>query len=126
MDGNYEAAEGALAMCLEPLDKRETDNTPPPPVPDEIGEDWFETAFPPLDGKFEKRKVPGEDSMGTVNYDFIYYNLGIVYMKLHRPVEARMCFKGVADSSPPEKSHLYRQWAAELAEEATAKMTETK
>ncbi len=124
MDGNLEAAERALAMCLTPLDKRESDSQPPPPVPEEIGEDWFETNLAPRDAKFEKRKVPGEDSHGTICYDFVYYNLGVVYMKMDRLIEARMSFKGALDLYPDDHAHLVRQWAAELMEQARAKMEE--
>lgn len=122
LDGNLDAAESALAMCLTPCDRRQTDNLPPPPLPDEVGEDWFGANLRPREGKFEKRRVPGEDGPGTVCYELVHYNLGMVYLKMNRFVEARMSFKGVLDDSPPDKSHLYRLWAAEHSEKAKEKM----
>ncbi len=124
MDGNLEAAERTLVKCLVPPDKQVTDDIHPEPVPGEIGEEWFAERFKPRDGKFDRRKVPGEDAPGTVCQELAYYNLGIVYMKLNRPTEACLCFKGVLELSPPDRSFLYRKWASEHAEACRAKIAE--
>ena len=118
IDGNCEAAEGTLAACLTPVDKRQSDDVPPPEMSDEITEAWFEENLTPREGQFEKRRVPGEDAPGTVCYDFVYYNLGLVYMRMERHIEARMSFRGFAESASPGKHHLVLEWAAELAEQA--------
>ncbi|MDR1744266.1 MAG: hypothetical protein LBS30_00770 [Planctomycetota bacterium] len=122
MDGNLEAAERTLVKCLVPQNRQVTDEIHPAPVPEEIGEEWFAERFAPRDGKFDRRLVPGEDGLGTVNHELAYYNLGIVYMKLNRPIEACLCFKGVIELSPPERSFLCRRWAAEHAETCRAKI----
>ncbi|MDR1520624.1 MAG: tetratricopeptide repeat protein [Planctomycetota bacterium] len=119
LDNNYEAAEGALAMCLVPLDKREPAEPAEPPIPDEIGKEWFAAAFPPKDGNFQKRGAPGETASGIVCYDFIYYNLGVVYLKLNRHIEAMMCFQTVIKERP-DGHFLYRQWAETLLAGAKA------
>jgi len=124
MDGNYEAAESALVMCLTPQDKRESDMSRLPPVPDVVGQEWFEEHLAPKDDKFSKRKVSGEDSHGTVCFEYVYYNLGVVYMKAKRYVEARMAFHGALELYRPEDSHLVRLWAEELREEAALKLRE--
>ncbi|MCC8179491.1 MAG: hypothetical protein LIP23_01055 [Planctomycetes bacterium] len=124
LDDNYEAALLSLSMCLTPLAERQTDDIPPPPVPDTVGQEWFEENLKSQDGKFEKRKVPGEDSLGTVCYDYVYYNLGLVYVRLHRSIEARMSFHGVEQSTSPEKHHLIRLWASEHSQAEKAKMAE--
>lgn len=116
IDGNLEAAVSALTMCLTPIDKREIDGRPPPETPDIAGQDWFDAHFQPKSGKFAKKTVPGENSAGTVCYDFVYFNLGIVYMRLGRHVEARMCFRGVADAPASGTAHLCKQWAQALFE----------
>ncbi len=120
LDGNYEAAEGALAMCLAPA---EGGAPAAAAIPEEVGADWFEASLKPREGKFEKRKVPGEDGPGTVCRDFIYYNLGVAYRKMGRHIEAMMSFHGVA-ADAPERSHLYRMWAGEMAAEAREKLAE--
>ncbi len=122
LDGNLEAAEVALSMCLTPCEKRQSDTKLLKSVPEQVGQEWFEENMPPLEGKFEKRKVPGEDSAGTICYDFIYYNLGLTYQRLGRHIEARMSFLGVDGSSDPERSHLLKQWASEHAETAKQAM----
>ena len=124
VDGNLAAAERTLVECLIPPDKQVTDEIPPEPVPEEIGQEWFDAHLAPREGKFEKRKVSGEDAMGTVCHELVYYNLGIVYMKLNRPVEACLCFRGVAELSPPDRSFLYRQWAARHMETCRAQIAE--
>ncbi len=111
LSGNLEAAESSLIMCLVPVAQQETDMEPPPPVPEEIGDEWFTSNFKPKDGKFAKRLVAGEDSPGTICYELVYYNLGMVYLKLRKFTEARMCFKALLMESPAEESFLYRQWA---------------
>ena len=110
LEGNLGAAESALAMCLVPLDQR-GEEAEPPVVPGEIGAEWFEENMAPLEGKFEKREVPGENGAGTVCYDYVYYNLGLVYLRMNRHWEAWMAFRGAIDAAPPEKSHLYSLWA---------------
>ncbi len=124
MDGNLEAAERTLVKCLVPQDRQATDDVHPEPVPEEIGDEWFSGHFAPRDGKFDKRLVPGEDGLGTVCHELAYYNLGIVYMKLNRPIEACLCFKGVLELSPPDRSFLYRRWASDHAEACRAKIAE--
>ena len=123
-DGNLDAAETTLAMCIMPTESRTTDDDPPAGIPGEIGEEWFAEHLPPREGKFEKRPVPGEDAPGTVCYDQLYFNLGLVYLKRQRYIEAAMCFQGVQELSTPGNSHLLRLWAAEHQAFAKAKMRE--
>ncbi len=120
VDGNLEAAERTLVKCLTPPAKRQTDMTPPEPTPEEIGQEWFDRHLAPRDGKFEKRKVPGVDGPGTVCHELAYYNLGIVYKKLKRHTEACLCFQAVEELSPPDRSFLYRKWAAAHRESCRA------
>lgn len=122
-ENNYEAAVVALSMCLTPMDKRQSDDVPSPDLPDEIDETWFEKNLPPLDSAFEKKTVAGEDSPGTICYDYVYYNLGQIYKKLNRFIEAGMCFRGFLDSVEPDKNHMIAQWARGLAAEAREKIT---
>ncbi len=122
VSGNLEAAESSLIMCLVPVAEQESDAKPPPPVPEEIGEEWFKANLPPKEGKFEKRPVAGEDGAGTICYDLLYYNLGIVYMKLRKYTEARMCFKALLAEAPEEQSFLYRQWAVKHMDAAKEAM----
>lgn len=122
-DGNLEAAESALAGCLTPLADRESDEASQPSVGEEAGEEWFEANLKPRDGKFGKRPVPGEDASGTVCHDLLYYNLGVVYMKMNRHEEALMCWAGVRDVSPPEASFLYRLWAERHARVASERIS---
>ncbi|MDR1611184.1 MAG: hypothetical protein LBT97_00200 [Planctomycetota bacterium] len=115
VEGNYEAAVVALSMCLTPLEKRSGDDHPPNPVAEEADVSWFAENLPPLDNSFGKRTVPGENGPGTVCYDFVYFNLGKVYLKLGRDIEARMCFRGFKDGTPRDRYFLFHQWADELS-----------
>ncbi len=125
VDGNLEAAENALSMCLTPKD-RQVLATPAElalkEVGDEVGEEWFAATLQPREGKFEKRLVPGEDGQGTATYEMVYYNLGIVYLKMKRYIEARMAFKALRDDADPETSYLYLQWAEAHAAAAAEEM----
>ncbi|MDR0361764.1 MAG: hypothetical protein LBJ46_03620 [Planctomycetota bacterium] len=123
LDGNYDAAVVAFSMCLTPIEKRHGDDRPPDPVRGEIGDDWFAANLRPLDGPFARRLVPGEDGLGTVCYDFVYFNLGKAYLKLGRDIEARMCFRGFLESAPRDKYFLFHRWAGELSGAAKARQT---
>ena len=124
LDGNCHAAEVALAMCLTPLEKRYSE-PPPPFVPEEIGEEWFSAAFRPKDGKFPKRQAPGEDSPGVVCHDYVYFNLGVVYLRNSRFIEAMMCFRSVMKGGAGKASHLCLKWAEKLFAAAEAKLAKT-
>ncbi|MCD7897699.1 MAG: tetratricopeptide repeat protein [Planctomycetaceae bacterium] len=121
VSGNLVAAESALSMCLVPREKQQPDDCPPPPAPEEIDDEWFRENLKPKDGKFPKRDVAGETAPGTASYELVYYNLGLVYLKLQKYTEARMCFKALLDESPADKSFLYRQWAEKHMEAAKEK-----
>ena len=123
LDNNLDAAEGALAMCLAALGKRPAADRKPPPAEEEIGQEWFDSAFPPRTGKFPRRQTAGEDSPGTICFDFVYFNLGIVYASLNRPVDAMLCFQYVARGKT-DADHLHCQWAENLFKEAKAGIQE--
>ena len=122
-DGNLDAAEATFAMCLVPEKDRATDDNAPEPVPEEVDEKWFEQHLVPRDGKFGKRPVPGEDAIGTVCYEYLYFNLGLVYLKQNRHTEAAMCFR---DAQRKTSAHLHNLWSAQHQEEARRKMAEAK
>ncbi|MDR1534814.1 MAG: hypothetical protein LBU64_06920 [Planctomycetota bacterium] len=122
LDGNFEAAEGALATCLVHSGKPGADESPPPEIPGEIGEDWFASAFPPREGKFPKRLDAGENGRGTACSSFLYYNLGMVYLRRKRHIEAAMCFRAQMGERR-ENCFLLRQWAETLLAEAKANIT---
>lgn len=121
LDGNYEAAVSTLSMCLTPEDKRERDECAAPPVPDALDAEWFRKNLAPLENAFEKKRVPGENGSGTASYEYVYYNLGQVYRKLDRPIEARMCFHGFLEKAPADGMYLYRRWAEEASSEIRAR-----
>jgi hypothetical protein len=121
LDGNYGEAEVALTLCLTPLEKRFSE-PPPPFVPEEISEEWFSEVFRPKDGKFPRRQVPGEDSPGVVCHDYVYFNLGLVYLRDKRPLEAMMCFRSVMGGGLAKTTHLCLQWAESLFAEAEGMM----
>lgn len=89
-----------------------------------MDETWFNESLQPREGKFEKRPVPGEDGSGTATYELVYYNIGVVYMKMERYIEARMAFSALRGTVDPKRSYLYLQWAEAHAEAAKEKMTE--
>ncbi len=121
MDGNYGAAEGAMVMCLAPVGQRQSDVEPPRPPAAEVGEEWFEEHLRPREGKFEKRRVPGENGHGTLCHDFAYVNLALIYLKQERHTEALISLRGAREKAAPGKSHLYLQWVADLVEKTRAK-----
>ncbi len=123
-DDNLDAAEATFAMCLVPEAGRATDDAPPPPVPEEVGEAWFTENLKPLEGKFEKRPVPGEKGApGTVCYDYLYFNLGLVYLKQKRATEAAMSFHAAVDGAPEGRAHLHNLWAEQHRAEALKSAT---
>jgi tetratricopeptide (TPR) repeat protein len=121
-ENNFEAAIVSLSMCLTPLDKRASDDVPVPGIPESIDEKWFAENLPPVENAFEKKTVPGWDSPGTICFDYVYYNLGQIYMKLGRHIEAGMCFFGFMESTDEKRDHMIRGWAEALAAEAKAKV----
>ena len=121
LDNNLEAAEGALAMCLVPLGRRSRMEPDSPVAGEEIGQEWFDSAFPSRTGKFPRRQAAGEDSPGTMCFDFVYFNLGVVYARLNRPVDAMLCFQYVARGNT-DADHLHRQWAETLFKDARARI----
>lgn len=123
-DNNYEAAIVALTMCLTPPGKRKIDDVPLPEIPEGIDQQWFNVNLPPLESPFEKKTVPGENSLGTICFDQVYFNLGRIYMKMDRYVEAGMCFRGYLESADKNKEHAFIVFATDLAAEAKAKIAE--
>lgn len=115
IDGNHQAAVVAMSMCLAPLDKRETDIPAPLEIPNQIDATWFEQNMKPKEQPFEKKNVPGENGLGTVCFDFIYFNLGQVYMLMKRYLEAAMSFRGYIEGADPKQEFLPISWAEELA-----------
>ncbi len=124
-DGNLDAAESTLALCIVPLKDRAADESGPEAIPAEVDDAWFEENLKPLEAKFGKRPVPGRDAPGTACYDHLYFNLGIVYQKLRRPAEAALAFHAALKESPPELSHLRNLWAERHRDDALRELADS-
>jgi tetratricopeptide (TPR) repeat protein len=120
-DGNLDAAEATLAMCLVPESERRADDSAVRPVTegtlDELVQ-WFDKKLDHPDSKFEKRLVPGENAGGTACYDYLYFNLGLIYFKRKRYTEAAYSFHAALEKAQPERSHLHNIWSEKHREEA--------
>jgi hypothetical protein len=105
------------------LDKRQSEDVPAPEIPDEIDGIWFETNVLSVGSGFQKKTVASENGVGTVCCDDVYYDLGYVYMKVHRLIEAGMCFRGFLERVGRDKNHMFVQSVQGLAAEAREKIT---
>lgn len=124
IDGSHEAAISALTMCLVPRSQRKTDKENPAEIDAGSAVGWFSANLAPRTGTFEKKKVPGVDTDGTLCHEFVYYNLGQMYRQLRQYSEARMCFRGFLDQEESKNWHQYCQWAKEMSNQLKAEQEE--